>query len=384
MRWHGAGAAMVDLALKILRDDKPRFLTTVIGVAFAVALVYVQVGLFVGLLASASVTIEHMDADLWVVAHDTPNVDFANPFPETLVGRVRSVPGVARADNLIVWFTTVALPGGAKESVVLYALRDFARWNLPWKVLEGDPADLRRGPYVFLDDSATRRFGPFAVGEHREFSGRRLKIIGRTGEARSFTTSPVAFLDYRLAQSLTPDELAGRATYIVAKLAPGADAGAVAAEVRRRLPYHDVHTRAGWARRSRDYWIESTGLGLTMFLTVSLGCLVGVIVVAQTLYTSTTEHLAEFATVKAIGGRDRDIYGVILEQASIAACLGYLVGSAATLALVPILARVDMPLVVTPDLAATIFVGTLGLCLLASAWSFRRIAALDPAMVFRG
>ncbi len=118
------------------------------------------------------------------------------------------------------------------------------------------------------------------------------------------------------------DELAGRTTYIVDKLESGADAAAVSAEIRRRLPYHDVHTQAEWSKLSRDYWVESTGLGLTMFLTVSLGCLVGVIVVARTLSTSTTEDLGEFATVKAIGGRDATIHGVILEQASIAACLG--------------------------------------------------------------
>ena len=375
---------MVDLAVKILLDDKARFLTTVSGVGFAVALVYIQVGLFVGLLASASVTIDRMDAELWIAARNTPNVDFGNPFPETLVQRVRSVPGVARADNLIVWFSTVALPNGANESVVLYALKNFARWNLPWKVIEGDPDDLRRGRFVFLDDSATRRFGAFAVGDYREFSGQRLKVIGRTSEARSFTTSPIAFLDYRLAQSLTPTELDGRTTYIVAKLAPGADVNAVVAEVRRRLPYHDVHTRDEWSRLSRAYWVESTGLGLTMFLTVSLGCLVGVIVVAQTLYTSTTEHLTEFATVKAIGGRDLSIYGVIAEQASVAACVGFLLGTAVSLALVPILARIDMPLVITRELAALTFVGTLGLCLAASAVSCRRITVLDPAIVFRG
>ena len=375
---------MVDLAVKILLDDKGRFAATLSGVAFAVALVYVQVGLFVGLLAGASITIDRMDADLWVATHNTPNVDFANAFPETYVGRVRSVPGVGRADNLIVWFATVALPGGAKESVIFYGLEDFRRWNLPWKVVEGDPEDLRRGPFVLLDDSATRRFGPFAVGDHREFSGRRLKVIGRTEEARSFTTSPIAFLDYRVAQSLAPDELRDRTTYILVKLEPGADPKRVAGEIRKRLPYHDVHTKLEWSKLSRDYWVESTGLGLTMFLTVSLGCLVGVIVVAQTLYTSTTEHLGEFATVKAIGGRDRTIYGVILEQACIAACLGYLLGTGASMAMVPLLARIDMPLVIRPDHAAIIFAGTLGLCLLASAWSFRRISNIDPAIVFRG
>ncbi len=86
-----------------------------------------------------------------------------------------------------------------------------------------------------LDVSAERRFGPFQVGEYREFQGRRLKIIGRTREALSFTTSPIAFLDYRLAQSLSPADLSGRTTFTVVRLEPGADAAAVRREICRRL-----------------------------------------------------------------------------------------------------------------------------------------------------
>ena len=100
---------MVDLALKMVLDDKTRFAITVLGVGFAVALVLTQVGLFFGLLENASITIDKLDADLWVTARNTPNVDFANPFPESYVHRVRSIPGVARADNLIVWYAIVAL-----------------------------------------------------------------------------------------------------------------------------------------------------------------------------------------------------------------------------------------------------------------------------------
>src|SRR5580692_6305144 len=102
---------MVDLARKILLHDKFRFLITVSGVGFAVALVFVQVGLFRGLLANASVTIDRAEADLWVTARNAPNVDLASAFPETYVQRVRSVPGVARADNLIVWVVRVTQPG---------------------------------------------------------------------------------------------------------------------------------------------------------------------------------------------------------------------------------------------------------------------------------
>ncbi len=90
----------------------------------------IQVGLFFGLLENASITIEKLSADLWVMARNTPNVDFANPFPETYLQRVRSVPGVARADNLIVWYATVALPSGARESVIYYGLEDFTPLGL--------------------------------------------------------------------------------------------------------------------------------------------------------------------------------------------------------------------------------------------------------------
>jgi len=375
---------MIDLAWKILLHDKTRFLITVSGVGFAVTLVFVQVGLFRGLMENASLTIERIDADLWVTARNTPNVDFSNTFPETLVNRVRSVPGVARADNLIVWFGRVALPSGANENAVIYALDDFRRWGLPWRLESGDPRDLRRGKYVILDDSATKRFGPFQVGDYREINGQRLKIIGRTREAKSFTTNPVAFMDYRVAQSLMRQELHNRTTYIVIKLVPGADAKAVADEIGRRLPYNDVRSRGEWATKSESYWTDSTGLGLNMMMTVFLGCVVGVVVVAQTLYTSTMEHINEFATVKAIGGTNRDIYAILGKQAAIAAVAGFALGAVLAYGLRPVMAGIDLKLIIAPQTAAYVFVGTLVLCVGAAALSFRKVARLDPAIVFRG
>jgi len=374
---------MVHLATKILLDDKTRFLTTVSGVAFAVMLVIVQVGVFLGMLESASITIDRLDADLWVSAKNTPNIDFANTFPELYVQRVRSAAGVERADNLIVWFVTVALPSGAKEAVIVYGLEDFTRWALPWKVVSGDPRDLRRGRYVMIDESATRRFGAFAVGDYREFLGLRLKIIGRTREARSFTTNPIAFLDYRVAQAIAPLDLRRRTTYILVKLAPGADAEVVRAEIRRKLPHNDVRTKGEWAERSRSYWVENTGLGLSMFMTVFLGCLVGVVVVAQTSYTATIEHFKEFATVKAIGGRNADVYRIIAQQAAISAVVGFVVGAGLAFAVRPLLARMDLKLIIPSAVVVEVFLGTVALCLGASLISFRKIAGLDPAVVFR-
>jgi putative ABC transport system permease protein len=373
---------MVSLARKNLLYDRLRFVITVAGVAFAVTLVLVQVGLFMGLLDKSTVTIAHANADLWVTSKNTPNVDFAHTFPETAVLRVRGVPGVERADNLIINFMNIQLPSGTEEGTLVYALEDFASWNLPWNIQEGRIEDLKRGMNIFMDRSAERRFGPFRVGEYREILQKRFKIIGTTADAASFTTAPISFMDYRNAQELT-QILRGKTTYILVKLAPGADSGAVAAEIRKRLPYNDVYSREEWARRSRAYWIVSTGLGMNMGVTVFLGILVGIVVVGQTLYTSAVEHVKEFGTVKAIGGSNWDIYRILGEQALIAAILGYLVGGLICLGMRPVMARLALNVLVSPAFAGTVFVGTLAMCLGAAVLSFRRVADIDPALVFR-
>ena len=374
---------MVDLALKMLLHDKLKFFITVAGVAFAVALVLVQVGLFLGLLDNATVTIEHTNADIWVTSRETPNIDFAHQFSDGLVQRVRSTPGVARADNLIVNFLTISLPNGAQEGSLIYALDNFADWNLPWDVKEGNLTDLKRGRYMFLDDSAVKRYGPFRVGEYREIQQNRFKIIGRTNQARSFTTTPISFMDFDRAQALSPDTLGGQTSYILVKLAPGADARTVRAELQNRLPYNDVFLKDDWARRSRNYWIVSTGLGLNLFVTVFLGCMVGTVVVAQTLYSSTMEHIKEFGTVKAIGGGNADIYKLLAEQSTIAAVVGYLLGIAQAFAIQPLISKIDLKLLIPNWFLVAVFFGSLVMCLGAAMISFRKVASIDPALVFR-
>ena len=374
---------MVDLALKMLLHDKLKFFITVAGVAFAVTLVLVQVGLFLGLLDNATVTIENTHADIWVTSKETPNIDFAHTFSDTFVQRVRSAPGVARADNLIVNFLTISLPSGAQEGVIIYALDNFRDWNLPWNVKDGELNDLKRGRYLFLDDSAVRRYGAFRVNEYREIQQTRLKIIGRTADAKSFTTTPIAFMDFERAQALSAENLHGQTSYILVRMAPGANAKTVKAEIQKRLPYNDVFLRDEWARRSRNYWIVSTGLGLNLFVTVFLGCMVGVVVVAQTLYSSTMEHIKEFGTVKAIGGGNGDIYKLLAEQATISAGVGYVLGVGQAFAMQPLVEKIGLKLMVPDGFLVAVFFGALVMCLGAALISFRKVAGIDPALVFR-
>jgi len=374
---------MVSLARKNLLHDRIRFAITLAGVAFAVTLVLVQVGLFLGLLDKATVTIENSSADIWIAAKNTPNVDFGNPFPETVFLRARGVAGVERADNAIVQFVNIQLPSGATENALVYGLSDPTYWNLPWKVEAGRADDLNRGYNLIMDRSAILRFGAFDVGDYRELGGRRFRIIGRSAEAESFTTTPIVFMDFANAQSLL-EQLSGQTTYVLVKVAKGYDPKEVAARLRPMFPFNDVHTRDEWAAASRGYWIESTGLGMSMGVTVFLGILVGVVIVAQTLYTSAVENIRQFGTVKAIGGSNWDIYRILGEQALIAAVCGFALGAGASYAVRPAMASLHLTVLLTPQFSGVVFVGTVAMCLAAALFSFRRVALIDPALVFRG
>jgi putative ABC transport system permease protein len=190
-------------------------------------------------------------------------------------------------------------------------------------------------------------------------------------------------MDYRLVQRMNSNLLEGNTTYILVKAAPGADLKTLKAEIQRRLPHNDVYTRNEWAKRSDDYWIKNTGIGLNAYLTVALGILVGVVIVAQTLYTSTMEHIKEFGTVKAIGGSNADIYRLLGRQALVAAVIGFAIGALLTLAMEPGVAAIGLRLILPAPVWFSVAAGTVLMCLLSAGVSFRKVANIDPGLVFR-
>lgn len=378
------GRARVPVARRIFFHDRSKALITIVGISFSVVLVCVQVGLFQGLLSNASLMIDRSRADLWITSMRTPNLDFPQYFSSKTVDRVRSVPGVLRADNLILSYLNITLPSGASEGLEVYAMRDFEPWGIPWNLARKKSfLDLRREKGFILDNSASRRFGPFRAGEYRNILQTRMRILDRSRGAISFTTTPLAFMDIRRVRKIQSQLLSGKTGYIIVRAAPGTDIRRLKKALATRLPFNDVYTSAEWARKSQQYWIESTGLGLNNFVTVFLGVLVGMVVVAQTLYSSTTDHLAEYGTIKAIGGSSTDIYRIVSAQAALAALLGFPPGLLVSLLLRSPLAHGGLKMLLPPSFVLTVFFSTVILCQAAGAISYRRISRIDPEMVFR-
>jgi putative ABC transport system permease protein len=136
--------------------------------------------------------------------------------------------------------------------------------------------------------------------------------------------------------------------------------------------------------KTMNYWVFSTGAGVTTLMGAILGLIVGIVVVAQTIYSATVDHIREFGTLKAMGASNGNIYTVILTQAALSAALGYLIAISISLLVSRGSQTGDAIILLPPDVAVGAFFLALAMCAGASVLSIHKATRIDPAMVFRG
>jgi putative ABC transport system permease protein len=372
---------MVDIARKNLLHDRTRFLITVVGVTFSVVLIFSQFGIYLGFMENASIIIDNTQADIWITSKNSANFDFAVPFSELKLNKVRATPGVAAADKLILFWSALRRRDGGSENVELIGFNPESGVGGPWRLREGSVADIKMGKAIIVDESAFAKLGRLRVGEYVEINENRFKVVGISEGVRGFTTAPYVFASYRSAQDIDPLGK-DRTEFIVARVAPGYDHEEVVTRL-RQIRDVDVYTRDSYSVKTRLYWTWETGIGLGFGLTVIMAIVVGVVIVSQTIYSATIEHLREFGTLKAIGATNREVYGIILKQALINAALGYAVGLCITLLVVRSSGVTGLVLIVPPGLMLAVLALTVIMCVTASIVSVRKALRVDPLVVFR-
>ncbi|MGZ3319155.1 MAG: ABC transporter permease, partial [Isosphaeraceae bacterium] len=251
----------------------------------------------------------------------------------------------------------------------------------PWRLQEGSVQALKAGPGIIVDRSAFPKLGRLQIGDAVEIDETKVKVVGISDGIQGFTTAPYVFTSFRTAQAINP-RLRERTVFIVARLAPGYDVEKVASRL-REIRDIDVYTRAQYSLKTRLYWTWETGIGVGFGLTALMGIIVGMVIVGQTIYSATVEHLREFGTLKAIGASNRYVYGIILKQALINAVIGYGVGLGITLLVVRGYAATGLAMVLPVTLVVAILGVTIAMCLTASVVSVRKVLQIDPLTVFR-
>ena len=374
---------MPPLAQRNLFHDKVRLTVTLTGIVFSVVLIVVQLGLFIGFTTATSNLIDHSNADLWITSKNVPYVEQGVAFSERKLNQVRAVEGVADAQKIIARWTQWKRHDGGQDSVQIVGINVDDRLERPWNLVEGRVEDLKSPDAVILDELYKQKLGVTRVGEVFEIGGHRARVVGFTRGIRSFTTSPYVFTTFKNAQNYTGLR-EDQTMFILVKVAPGADLQRVRRELLDHVTEVDVFTKAQFSRMTTSYWMFTTGAGVAVLIAAALGLVVGFVVVAQTIYATTVDHVREFGTLKAMGAPNSYVYKVIMKQAAISAVIGYVLGMIVSVFVVHASQKGGAAILMPASMAVGMFFLTLTMCVGAALVSINKVTRIDPAMVFRG
>ncbi len=374
-------ATVTTLSLAILRHRPMRTAVTAAGVAVAFFLTCAQFGLLVGWCHTLTALIRHAGADLWFMAERTPAYDYGTAIPRTRLHQVRSLPGVASAEPLVMAWNIWQRPDGRRVNVELVGL-DAKLMGGPWAMERGRLDCVRTPNTVVVDELFLGALGVTNLGDTVEMMGLRATVGGISRRVRTFTASPFVFA--RIDDAIRYDKryASDEITYVMATLEPGADAAAVKARAVAAVPHAECLTSREFQVRSITYWMLETGVGITVVLTAFLGLAVGTVIVSQTLYAATQENLPHFATLLALGFPLRTLVSVVLVNAAAVGGAGMLAGGALFGLAMLASARTPIPLETTPAIAAGLVAVQLLSCLLASVLSINLLRRTDPITVF--
>jgi putative ABC transport system permease protein len=375
---------MIWLATRLAFHNRARLLVTLFGVVFSAYLTLAETALYIGMMENATSIIRHSGADLWVASKGVQNFDFAKPFPDARLKLAQGRAELSWAKPISLSWGFLKLPDGAQELVEIIGYDPAAPVGGPWDMASGAPGDVGGGANMIVDESAAQRLGELRLGSLWELNDRSIKLVGLSRSAKTFTTAPIVFTSYALAQDMTPDvSRQAAAAYIAIKLRNPADVERVAKALRHDLPDNEILTTSAFVERTILYWTVQTGMGAAFCLTAVLGLVVGAGTIGQTVFANTMEHLGEFATLKAMGATAHDLNTIILAQAAIDASVGFWIAVPLALLSKAPLEKTGVTLAVDLKLIAALFCVTLAVALAAAYFSIRRVQNLDPATVFR-
>ena len=373
---------ILTLAIRNLFHDRIRLTVTLVGILFSVVLVAVQLGLYFGARKMIIGTIDHAQGQLWVTAFGAKSFEEGGVLltPSERHAAL-AVPGVASAVPIISSFGEWRKPGGGSTTSIVVGADPEDGGLKPWNLIQGQIKSIEAPAGVAVDRTYLKDLGVKGIGDVAQFEQGRVRVTAITDGIRSFTMAPYVFTTLNRARDLlgAPGD---RYSFLLVQLKPEADLERVKNALQARLPDQEVLTKAQFRDRSLDQWLFSTGAGVALIGGALLGLLVGTVIVAQTLYSSTKDHLTEFATLRALGSSAGYIHRVILTQAALSALLGYVLGMAISLLITAFSEATALPIVMTPALATGLFLITLGMCAVSAISAILKVTKLDPAMVF--
>jgi putative ABC transport system permease protein len=374
-----------------LKRQKLRLLSAILGITFAVILIFVQLEFREALFVSAVRYHSGLDYDLVMVSPKTEYLISAKEFPRNRLYQAQGIQGVSAVTPIYSHLANWRNPIDRSRSRSIFVLgfdpsdRGFARIITPQAHDE-----IKTPDQIIFDRMGRDEYGPVAeLMETRksvstEVNDREVTVTGLYAIGTSFgldggiITSDLNFL------RMFPKNKKSGITIGLIHLDPGQDPQKVQALIRSDIPRDVlVLTRQQFKELEIEYWNNTTPIGYIFAFGAIIGVIVGLIIVYQILFADVQDHLPEYATLKAMGYTQGYLRNVVLQQAIILAVLGFMPGLGLSILLFDQAAGATrLPLEMSTESALQIFTLTVAMCAGSGLLTLRKLRGIDPADVF--
>ncbi|MCF4969560.1 ABC transporter permease DevC [Nostoc sp. CMAA1605] len=374
-----------------LSHNKNRLLVALAGIAFADVLIFMQLGFQNALYDSNTRLNRTFLADIILISPQSRNMQNLATFSRRRLLQAADIPGVKSAEGLYIGSLTWKNPQTRRKTTVqaIGFNPEQPALNVPEINSQLNKIKL---PDTFLFDRGARGeyekvFQQVDAGQivTTEVDKRTITIGGLFKLGASFGADGTLISSDENFLRLFPRRQSGSISLGLINVKPGYDPQQVAANLKDYLKSEDIKvlTRAEYIKMEEDYWKTESPIGFIFGLGVSMGFIVGVIIVYQVLSTDVNAHMKEYATFKAMGYRNSYLLGVIFEEAIILAVLGFIPGFIVPLGLYSLAANAtNLPIYMTAVRAIVVLSLTIIMCAISGAVATQKLQSADPADMF--
>ncbi|QUY41626.1 ABC transporter permease DevC [Acaryochloris marina] len=380
----------IPLAWLQLAREKVRLCVALAGIGFAVILMMMQLGFQEALFTAAVNFHVNLKTDIVLINPQTTTLFAIKNFSRRRLYQAAGIDGVESVTPLYLDFGFWRNPETRKTRQILVIGFDPSQAVFSLPGVDEYLDQIKLSDVVLFDENSRPEYGPiaeqFKAGKtvFTEVSGRKVTVGGLFQLGASFSADGNLITSDVNLLRLFPGRTLGLIDIGLINVKPGVDASSVMSTLKKTLPDDVlVLSKQGFVRFEREYWETSTTIGFIFTLGTLMGFIVGMVIVYQILYTDVSDHLAEYATLKAMGYKSRFLYSVVLQEAFILAVLGFIPGFALCLGLYKLVRDgTSLPMFMTIDRVTTVFVLTLIMCVISGGIAMRRVQAADPADIF--
>jgi putative ABC transport system permease protein len=374
----------VPLAWRILAYDKRRTALALIGIFMAILLVFVELGFFYAVPRGGLLLYDNMRFDLLLTSDQYEYQAQPGAFPLTQLERVRSSPDVAEVTPIYFGFAKwKSGEGNLWPDVFMIGFDPASNIFIPDSI-NGQTAALDRVDTVLVDSSTRPIFGPLGTGRVVEIDDRKVTIGGQYVLGTGFMGLGVALTSPANFARLFPQRGAPIVNLGAIRLKAGVDPARAAGDLQGLAGAGTrIFTRQELDAHETAYWTTRTSVGIIFGSGLLISLVVGIMIVYQIVSTQVGQQLPQFATLKAIGYRDRSLTATVSAMSLLIVIAGFIPALAAALGLYSLIRQETLlPVMMTEMRLLAVFAAALGMAVISallSVWVLRRA---DPADVF--